>query len=365
MIQLYLFLALIAFEIYLVQNSNIANSIKNRKLYVFIFWQLFLILAFRSVYIFPDNESYAIHYTTFVDSSTPFYELNVLDRFGLGYQMYEKIIYVLSSGNFLWFNIITTLIILYSILHFFYKESQSFWVCITLFFLTRFFFDAMIATRETLALVIILSGYRLLKSERYILFSFCVMVACLFHRTAAVCFLFIAFWHYKEKGPLLVNVLIVFTVFIFASFEYILTTYIGLKDDSIYYNELSNGYNMIGLFNIITFVPVWYTVVKLKKFEKRSGASNFYYYITILNLMFCVLSIKLPIFRRFTMYFYPFIIIYLSKFYYEGHGRKYIINSFVVLLVITIFLLIYRPMYFINLPYDFYHYERFYYHPDL
>ena len=65
------------------------------------------------------------------------------------------------------------------------------------------------------------------------------------------------------------------------------------------------------------------------------------------------------------MYFYPFIIIYLSKLYYEGHGRQYIIITFVVLLVITVFLLTFYPIYFIDLPYDFYQYERFYYHPDL
>lgn len=335
-----------------------ANKRVNYFLAWFIFFQLFVISAFRHPSILNDTQAYIDSFKV-IDARQSFWCIE--GRYEPGFQIFMKFIFRYISTSPLALLTIASFITQGLFVWFMYKNSNLLWFSFFLYITFRLFFFSASGIRQGIAVGICLLAYEFLKESKLKYYFSLIILAFLFHYSAAffLVLYFIRKIDVKLKMFLIIG-LATFVIFIFiAQLSDILFIFFSYGKD--YYDqgiELESNLGAIFItFNIaIIFFFVynsWY-----RKLNKISDADRIQLWALFIALIIQILSIKFGILIRFTYYFLPFSLILLLKAIGSIKNKeiKYFSLMFWVIYSSAQFLIIlyYRPDWYNFYPYKFY-----------
>lgn len=347
--------------LFLLEIGFFANVKHNRGKQQVCFWvlfiQFFIIFAFRAPTVLADTDSYYKHFNQ-VNEFLPIGIFGGRERFERGYLLYEQLIHNFVSDNFLVFQIITTAIILGGTMWFLYKKSKCTWMVLFLYVISRFMIGEVIATRQGIAIVIALWSFPYLERKQYIKYSIGIIFAYFFHSSAVAMLLLIPLYVDYLSYRMKIIVLCAGTLVLFVGYSYFINTYIeGVYGST---NKVS-GVNPIGIFASANALAlfVYASYIGDRKRKKITGKNwNELMIISLLYLLVSVLTIRLWIFTRLALYFFPFMIIYISNLYaVSSKATRYRVATCCLALFLTatlLFIFSYRPEWVRIFPYSFY-----------
>lgn len=348
-------------ELWIISDLELSEKDKNKLYFGVIFLEFFIILGFRDISVLGDTDSYAYHFNKILNKVTPFYIVKANDRFSIGYLIFEQFIYQEVSSSFLFYNIVTTFLILGSSLLFFYKYSASLPLTLYLFIVSKLVFSEAIALRQGLALSFLLLGYGFLFKDKNIKYIVCVLLASTFHSSAWILFLIPLLCIKSISFKIKRNILLAIACFVFIVFETLLHGYIDVGERYQNASEKAGFFSLVGVFNMLVALMAYgYTMYMERLAKKNEMNLNFeeLRLITLLYFIVSTMSIRLFVFERFAIYFLPLVFVYISYLYYD---LKYIksarVATFLFLFAQTVsslFVMCYRPEWTKILPYSFY-----------
>ena len=350
MLQIVLFVLFLIGYICLIKNSVKSIEKSNRIIAWTSFVILFILAGFRDFSIHNDTLPYVQH---FLESRTsgPFWKTDNSDRFEPGYQIYENIIHLYISDNPVGFIIVSAFVVLISFYAFAQKYCKNFGTLIILYFLSNLYLSQIGVLRQSLAVVFFYGMYISLDKKKYLLSIFFLYLAYNMHHSSALLVLLYGCFFFKPNRKN-IRIMIVVSLVCFFAYSYLIN---GLIDDSRYFveSEEKGFFNLTGLTSFINACVFLFTIIKLRhRVEWRDGDDPMFM-ISILHCIVALLSIRIWIFVRFSMFFMPIILIYLSNLI--GRSRdKYYGKCLIAYLTVVFFLLLsVRPEWYSIYPYKF------------
>lgn len=304
---LLLFLMEISFFAHLKNNRG-----KQLSCFVLLFTQIFLILAFRAPTVLADTEGYYLHFKDANIKSLGVF--SIYERFEYGYLFLEQFTKKYISRDFLVFQIIVNAIIIWGTMYFLYKKSRCTWMVMLLYVISRYVLSETIAARQGIAVVIVLWTIPYLENKSLIKYCIGVLLASLFHSSAIIMIVLIVlrveFLSNKVKLAIIYLVAFVF----FFLYSYVINKYL----EGVYAttNKVS-GINPVGLFAGINALAIMLYAIILRRNCKvtKPPQHDMLLVLSILYVVISIMSVRLWILVRFSMYFFPFLIIYVSDLY--------------------------------------------------
>lgn len=156
----------------------IANNYKKSNLFQIAIVLLVVFAGVRDPFIYPDIEEYLIYFKTeeFSNGST--------ESVNIGYNFLSKVVYTLT-GNFYFFSILVTCIIVFLYAWFISKFSPNKNISVFIYVLTLYF-SSFFLLRQCLAMAFSLIAFNYVIERKLNLFLFWVLVAVSFHTSAVV-----------------------------------------------------------------------------------------------------------------------------------------------------------------------------------
>ena len=276
---------------------------------------LFLVVAkdsstFQDIWIYLHGFDYGLT----IDLSE-FYKIQNFDTgvdFELGWAFYTKLLSLISSNN----NVllfVSGLIIIYSYFNLIKKHSQIVWFSIFLF-VTIVFYNSLFVLRQNLSAAILLYSIPYIIDRKIIKFSFVLLIAFLFHKTALIFFIlyFIYPIELNRKNILLIIISSIIFSFSFIKAIEIITTVLtgfevyrgGIGDSSI--GNLTPL--LISIATLIFVVINYYPISKITGYEKLFFIMIFFIVIVDFSRVGLTGTIG-----RLNMYFVPALLILIPS----------------------------------------------------
>lgn len=358
LILVFLMLLFIVEGVFISSIKHLSTQSKKKILAILFFVQLFLPAGLRHITVYNDTPAYAEHFQSI--SPNNIFDLNPFERFEIGYQILENIIYLLISKDPVALFFITSLLIQSSFIILFYRYSENLWFTIFLFIgLTHYFF-LVSGIRQGLAIAVFNFAIPYLFNQKWKWYYLIVFISAQFHSSAYILFLvpFLNFIRFSKKTLIYT---IFFTLCTFLSLDKILGIFYSFFPNygSDYLGQEGISESKIGIFLVLlTYLIGLIVVVKNFNFKIFVNSDKQMLLFFLGNVLFLVLSIKFGILVRYTHYFIPISIVLLTNSCYRIKG---IMDRFMMYLFWVIFLciqvyiiLVYRPEWFTVIPYKFY-----------
>lgn len=285
-------------------------SVKKNTVYVcIVFGYMYLMSAFRYG-IGNDFFNYRHYFYELCSSELSFAERFANRNFEVGYHIIMEIAR-LFGGDYLIFNFIMALLILFPVAFVIVKYSKMPWLSCWIYLTVTFFYNSLNFTRQSLAASIVLLSYYFIKEKKHWAVILLVLAGSLFHMSVL---LFIPIYLLSLIKPS-AKVYAVFgtaaaLVYVFSDkiLEFLLTKVI-----SGYSMYLDTVFLKVGLSRAYLIVPVFFMVLGFAAYfsgwkDKCSEAgvmTNFLFY----NFLIWLFITKHFILERFTLPIYIFIIL--------------------------------------------------------
>lgn len=197
-------------------------------------------------------------------------------------------------------------------------------IFISIIFLFLFFFHIYInVLRESIAICMILIGYRFLIKKKIFLYFVFVIFAILFHKTA---FIALAIPVFYRKKPISLNIKIFLIIFvmlltIFNVFTKILYL---ISYSTKYVNEETGLSTYLAIVLALFFLALFYTL-KVKPendSDEELRKYNFYSSIPFIHLLIQIAGLELQIMYRFSYYFLFFYILAIPYYFKNSTLNK-------------------------------------------
>lgn len=325
---------------------------KRKKLYlIIVFGMLTIVAAIRSYKVGIDTEQFvnAFQYINRIPFKNAF---NV--RYEAGFVIFCRILGIFSQ-NIQMFIVATSIIIMPLIGRFIYRNSNDVMMSSVLFITLNQYAMYMNASRQAIAIAIILFGYEFLKDNKYVKYIICILLASLFHQTAIVMLVLIPLrkLEYSNKMYFLTIVIggisLLIADKIFNLGISLFKTYAGYGQSIFYESSL-----LAGSINAIIVL----LALTLGMFFKKDSDKEYHFLAYVISILFIIdmTVIKINIFVRLATYFSIFNIIWISKVcsvIKDKNQRvlvKYII--YVCFILYWIIVSIYRPEWYGVIPYS-------------
>lgn len=316
----------------------INKKISKSKLWILILiLPIIILVGFRNVNIGNDTLNYYNAYKYIFNKGL-----------GYTYQSHMEAGYILLNTvfnfinlDYIYFQIIMTIIIYLSIGAFIYKYSNNKAMSIFIFIALRFMFESMNIFRQYISIAILLYSIRYIESKSLSKFLLSIFLATTFHKSS---FLFILMYPLsmikfnKRRIIIAIIISICITPFledILALFSY--KKYLGGE----YFNLDGNiAVYMNLIINIILFSLVIYGYSKknnnnINNFTKED---NIFISAAILSLTTSIIGTQSAIMDRISLYFYIFYIASIPNAISYIKNKKLIIT---IVYAISIFLILY------------------------
>lgn len=299
--------------VYLYNQKN--NGVKYRKMHFLIcFLLLFIFFGFRDLPILNDTAHYYREYQERVqEKPLSVFDINILHRYGVGYQAFVNFLIVYISKNPYTIIIVSSLFVS---LFMTYGLKKYIWnIGLFCFFLLSsgnllFFYSAI---RQSLASIIFFFAYEKLCKGKYLLYIILFVIAFSFHNSAIILFLPLIFRLIKFNKR---NLVVFVTLFLFAI--YLMDMFIGLFGfgDTAYLDDDRQRetfpiailvYVLIDLFYILCFYYIG------KKYG-IARPNDMTLWMSTTMVLLTVSAIPLGIAGRFSMYFCVFFFIMMMYY---------------------------------------------------
>lgn len=332
-------------------NNRVHPTTKSNKIIGWsAFFILFVLAGFRDFGIHNDTIPYVTHFMESIPNG-PFWLVDSSDRFESGYQMYENFLHIYISSNPLVFNIISSLLVLSAFFLFGKKYCENISYLIILYLLSGLYLTQIGVLRQSLSVVFFYTMFIALSNKRYLLSMLCLFIAYSMHHSAILLVLVYACFFIK---PTTRNIILLFISSLVVFFLYS-SIFPAFLEDSRYLaeSESKGFFNLTGLISFISSCVYLFVIYKLKNKLDNNPKDNPMLMISVLYCVVALLSIRIWIFVRFSMFFLPIILIFISNLSHRSKSVKYF-RFLTLYLATSFFLLLYlRPEWYSIYPYRF------------
>jgi len=144
----------------------------------------FVMIGFRNQYCYKDTIRYVEKYTALLKVS--FWNVGDFETKDVGFHYFSKITQLFTFGNYtLWF-ILLAVMYVYPLYRLLKKYSYDYQISLLVFIILGFMFFSLTGIRQTLAMSFTMGALYFLLDKKWKWFILCVLIAPLFHKTAAV-----------------------------------------------------------------------------------------------------------------------------------------------------------------------------------
>lgn len=350
---IYIFLISLILILGLILKPNRNNKIK--KIYIcIIFGALIIVGAIRDYTIGTDTAQYVSSFKIIKDID--FSEHNSL-RFEIGFFAICKILnYITENPQIL---IACTSFLIYGAMGIFvYRNSKDVVMSSILLITLNFYGLYMSAMRQALAIAVIIFSYRYLQERKYFKYIIGIIIASLFHQTALIMIGLIPFMNIKfKKNYLYVTIFIAIISFMSANVIFNLITKIFTIYDYYSKSAFFESNYFAALINalvsfVILIVGIYCNVLSEKEIKQENNLMAF---IMSISFILYVITMKISIFSRATVYFSFYAIIWIpnSIKQVKDPKQRILINYCVLICTILYWIIIakYRPEWHGVIPY--------------
>lgn len=333
---------------FVVYNVNVFGKTVKEKEKVFVimsFITLFAFSAFRSIEI--GNDTY--NYYKFYENLTPF-KFNET-RFEFGYVMLNSLIKTFFiNPQFLF--IISSFIILISIYRFFIDKSNLLWLALLIFLLSHTYFGTFNTIRQYLAFAFLVFAYNGYRDKKYFIFVLMTFLAFLFHKSAIV-FLGLIFTPLlKTRNKSIILILITSFIIIIVP----ISVYQKIPYFDVYLSGVFDNANRPAaiLNSLIVLIVLSIGFIYRGNRQEISLLEK----MTMISFFISILGIKTSVATRLNIYFFPFVIVYLTNTIYIISNKKeqmFFISIVIIMFTLNYYVIaIYRPEWNYIYPYRFF-----------
>lgn len=316
----------------LLFNTLIFN--KNKKMFViFSFGMLFVVAALRKYTVGIDlNLHYANSFVKFGSmtwDSVIEYAKSGKSYYDFGFIIFMRFLYSICE-DVQFFIIVTSAIICGLIGRYIYIHSKNVFIETFLFFTAFSYFMYMNIIAQGIAVAIVLFSIDYLEKKSFLKFAVLILLANFFHSSAIICLLFIPLRMIKDSEKninrfviltiiigLCMNMIVPFAIkYIFPQFAFYFVSKEIVPNSKLQFAHLM-------IYVLCFFAGLMF--IKKKNNEEKCmtennierryciSDSNFFFYMTILSILFRFLAINMYIFSRVGFYFYMFGYSLLAK----------------------------------------------------
>lgn len=350
MLQVIVFVLFFVGLISVINKTSSSIKISNQRVALTSFVILFILAGFRDFSIHNDTIPYVQHFVQSIPSGS-FWKIDSTDRFEPGYQMYENFIHLFISDNPVVFNIVSALVVLVAFYAFSRKYCEKFSILIILYFLSNQYLTQIGVLRQSLAVIFFYGMYISLDKKKYLLSALFMFLAYTMHHSSMLLALVYACFLFKPNKRN-IRIMIAASIVVFFAYSSLIT---GFVEDSRYLaeSEAKGFFNLTGLTSFVSACVYLFTIVKVRSRVDWQEKDDPMFMISILYCIVTLLSIRIWIFVRFSMFFMPIILIYLSNLLDRYHEKKYL-KYIIIYVAAMFFLLLYvRPEWYSIYPYKF------------
>lgn len=290
------------------EDSLVYSSDKN-KILIIALLPVFILLAFKDASIGGDTAGYLRAYDTLVYYN----DISSLEDRGYvrveeGYKLYLTILTSLFSHS--QFLLIATSLVICSSLYYFISRTAKNRSLALFFFVSMGFFQfAMSGIRQTLAICIVLFGYKFVVEQKLWKFALIVLVAMQFHKSAIIFapVFYIANMNINKQtiSMMFVSMLILF----FAADKILLSA-----ADTMNYNygieATGNGYTFFLIVLLITILAVKNNEV----LQQQKPSNKVMINVNFVSLALWVVRLISRTAERVSLYFMPYTYIALEEY---------------------------------------------------
>lgn len=264
--------------------------------------------------------------------------LSDVSRYVLADSEWDPLFYLFISlsktlcNEFWFFQLFQALFVNTIFFRFIWKNCDNKFTCITIYYIFLYLSFACETMRESCAVAMFLLGWEFLKKDKWIVFSFFLLLSYGFHTSAIALFILpflkiTKIWDSLKIGKAYLFFLL--GLLMFGSFLSIyMFDYISLINiSSRFYAKvfsyaeeqyMDNGLNIIGIlskiFQFVFYPLIAVTTLKITNPEKIKKNQE---QIIMIGLIFVFLSLNITILYRYQNYFMPFAFITVADMFYN------------------------------------------------
>lgn len=313
----------------------------NKKTLTLLLWLgLFLIMGLRSEEVGNDLIRYIRHY-----KDVPYIDIFKTST-EIGYMAFVKTLNFLGVGT-QGYIIIISFIIATSFSWFFFKYSKNVALSFFLHLTIGLFSFSMTGIKQSIAISIILFALHYALKRKFFPFLILILLAVTFHSSAYVFFpvYFLCWFSFKSYRPVFFFLLSLFFVLILREYLFSFISSFAFFDYSVVYLE-SEEYKQMNILPVIFQFMLPVSVVLLWIFNKQnilklSKENLIFFILTVISVIFTVMSLNLSIVDRLSYYFYPafFILMPNTLHYIKIKPAKEIFKILLIFICIAYFLI--------------------------
>lgn len=340
---------------------------KNKHASFICFILLFVFFGFRDLPILNDTAHYYVSYQNSVDNKpSSVFDVNLLDRFGIGYQAFVNFLIRFVSSNpftIVWFSsLLFSLFFAYGLRKY---TSNIGLLCFLLLTsgITLLFYSAI---RQSIATIIFFIAYSLLQKKRYFWYFVLSIIAYTFHNSAIILFLpfVLSFLRFNKINLIICTVFTIFAISLMGQ----LIDFLGFSDTTyLDVNNQRETFPLANLIYIIIYLFIFIFCYNVGHKFKIPRPDDMIIWMSVCSILIAISAMPLGIVGRFGMYFSVFNYIMLV-YYIEGipfrYRKRYLVPIVVLFMVKMTVELLLRPEWNHLVPYSFYDFFAPYHQTD-
>lgn len=315
--------------IYLIVGGFLYMKTKKEKADKYIMIVAFLIfgsvMAFRSPYVGTDTYAYCNIFIQNSQMTLP----QLLQTSNPGYAVYSKLLSLISVKP-QWIIIANSLTIVGLICFFIFKTSKQPFFSWYLFITGFYYFYAMNAARQFIAIAMICVGYYFLTEKKYWRAILMLLLAVSFHYTAIVAILIYVIYFFKASTTT-VALFSMFAYIVAANYQWGINTFVRIFPNYVGYvysivggNYVSDGGRLpLGLF-YIAFILVFIILYFMRGRTANENMTGIFKLAMVVSVSIISMFIfrYSDLFSRLEHYFSVFVIIFIPNLIDEAFDRK-------------------------------------------
>ena len=347
MISIYLISFFLCLDILIDRSNRIVDKKKT-----FIIISFLLLLVFSSLR--ADNSGNDLRTYLIIFKSTKDYtifeiiseslNMNHFGSVGIYNGMYESGFVLLCklistfTLNSIGFKFVTSLIILFSVSFFIYRNSKLPCISLVVFICLGFYNLSLEVIRQFLAISILLNGINYVKEKKLLSFLVIVFIAFLFHKTSLIYLLVYPVCnniHFKlNKKNIIIFLSLIMLAFIISKpiIMYIINNYYQFYSDKIISGEGINYLLMLIIFFVFCLFSEKINLQFIDQDIKK---------IFLLGIIFQLFTVHFSVLYRLAQYFQVYIRFLLSNTTYLYKGKGHYRYSFIKYSLISLLVLFY------------------------
>ena len=190
------------------------------------------------------------------------------------------------------------------------KNSNNYLLSFSAFYGFLFFFESLSGLRQYISIGLIIYSIKYVKEKKMFKFILLIFLSFLFHRSAIICLIIYPLYYMKNNG---------IKNFLFLSFTIIISTlfYSYISSLLVSANIYSNYVDRLGSVHVASILGaiingIIFFVLK-KNLKEKNGYNNLYLNCSLVAFLLGIMSIKLNIIGRLSLYFEIFSLVSLPN----------------------------------------------------